>query len=175
MLTITQGLKLGLIGWAALMLAACGGGGEDSVEGGKQLLTCSVPQIPNEAGTACIAPPPIKCLAPQFPDAKNEKCIIGYNPDAPKASIYPGPNQAILFYNRADKNYTGYKLHTWNNEACDAYESSSIAASWDNGLVHTGVDDIYGAYWVLELKDGVAQTAGACANFIIHIGTDDAG
>lgn len=175
MLTITQGLKLGLIGCAALILSACGGGGEDSVEGGKQLLTCSVPQIPNDAGTACIDPPPIKCLAPEFPDANNEKCTLGYNPDAPKASIYPGPNQAVLFYNRADDNYEGYKLHTWNDEACDAYESVSIAAGWESGLVHTGVDPVYGAYWLLELKDGVAETVDACANFIIHIGTDDAG
>jgi len=175
MFQITNSLKLALLGLAALTLAACGGGGEDSVEGGTKLLTCNVPQIPNAAGTACIDPPPIKCLAPEFPDVNNEKCTLGYNPDAPAASIYPGPNQAVLFYNRADDNYEGYKLHTWNDEACDAYESVSIAAGWDNGLTHTGVDPVYGAYWLLELKDGVAETVDACANFIIHIGTDDAG
>lgn len=175
MFHITNSLKLALLGLAALTLAACGGGGEDSVDGGTKLLTCNVPQIPNAAGTACIAPPPIKCKAPTVPDAKNETCIVGVDPNAPAPVFFPGAGQAALFYKRADGNYEGYRLHTWNNDACSAYKDSSLAASWDNGLVHTAVDPNYGAYWVLELKDGVAGVEGACGNFLIHIGTDDAG
>lgn len=175
MFQIINSLKLALLGLAALTLAACGGGGEDSVEGGTKLLTCNVPQIPNATGTACIDPPPIKCKAPTVPDAKNESCIVGVDPNAPEPAFFPAPGQAALFYKRADGNYNGYRLHTWNNDACDAYKDSSLAASWDNGLVHTAVDPNYGAYWVLELKDGVAGVEGACGNFLIHIGTDDAG
>jgi len=174
MFQITNSLKLALLGLAALTLAACGGG-SDSVEGGTKLLTCNVPQIPNAAGTACIDPPPIKCPAPTVPDAKNETCIVGVDPNAPDPVFFPGSGQAALFYKRADGNYTGYRLHTWNNDACNAYKDSSLAASWDNGLVHNGVDPNYGAYWILELKDGAAGVAGACGNFLIHIGTDDAG
>lgn len=175
MFQITHSLKLVLLGLAALTLAACGGGGEDSVDGGTKLLTCNVPQIPNAAGTACIDPPPIKCKAPTVPDAKNETCIVGVDPNAPEPIFFPAAGQAALFYKRADGNYEGYRLHTWNNDACSAYKDSSLAASWDNGLVHNGVDPNYGAYWILELKDGVAGVEGACGNFIIHIGTDDAG
>ncbi len=165
MFQITNSLKLALLGLAALTLAACGGGGEDSVDGGTKLLTCNVPQIPNAAGTACIDPPPIKCKAPTVPDAKNETCIVGVDPNAPEPAFFPAAGQAVLFYKRSDGNYEGYRLHTWNNDACSAYKDSSLAASWDNGLVHTAVDPNYGAYWVLELKDGVAGVEGACGNF----------
>ena len=143
-----------------LTLAACGGSGEGSVAAGKTLLTCPVPQVPNEAGTACVAPKPIKCPAPTVPDARNENCVIGVDPNAPAPVVMAGPQQAVLFYKRADANYAGYRLHTWNNEACDAYEPSSIAASWDNGLQYSGVDPNYGAYWLLNLKAGVGSKAG---------------
>ncbi|WP_337841537.1 pullulanase-type alpha-1,6-glucosidase [Rheinheimera sp.] len=175
MLQLTHLLKLSLIGCAALLLSACGGGGDDSVEGGSKLLTCNVPQIPNAAGTACIDPPPIKCPAPTVPDAKNESCVVGVDPNAPEPVVFPTSSQAVLFYKRADANYEGYRLHTWNNDACSAYQDSSIAPSWDNGLQISGVDPNYGAYWILALKSGYAGTEGACGNFIIHKGTDDAG
>ena len=170
----TKMLKLGSLLLAAQMLAACGAG--DSTEPGDVLLTCNVPQIPDAAGTECIDPPPIYCPAPTVPDAANESCIIGKNPDAPAPTVMAGANEAVLFYKRPqDGVYTGYRLHTWNNETCDAYAPSSIAPSWDNGLVHDGVDPNYGAYWILDLKPGYAGTEGACGNFIVHIGTDDAG
>ena len=158
-----------------LTLSACGGSGGDSVSAGKTLLTCNVPQVPNEAGTACVAPKPIKCPAPTVPDARNESCVIGVDPTAPAPVVMAGAGQAVLFYKRADRNYDGYRLHTWNNETCSAYQDSSLAPSWDNGLQITGVDPNYGAYWLLNLKAGVGSKATDCGNFIIHIGTDDAG
>lgn len=170
MTTTIKLLKLSALALAAHMLAACGGG--DSTKPGEVLLTCNVPQIPDAAGTACIDPPPIKCKKPSFPSANNESCIIGYDPDAPDPVVMAGANQAVLYYKRSDGIYTDWILHTWNNESCDAYEASSVAPSWQNGLVHNGVDVNYGAYWVLSIKPGYAGTEGACGNFILHKGDE---
>ena len=174
MSTTTKMLKLGSLLLATHLLAGCGA--TDSTEAGNVLLTCNVPQIPDASGTSCVNPPPIYCPAPTVPDANNESCVIGKNPDAPAPVVMAAANQAILFYKRPqDGVYDGYRLHTWNNEQCDAYQPSSLASSWDNGLQHNGVDPNYGAYWILDLKPGYAGTEGACGNFIVHIGTDDAG
>ena len=112
-------LKLTATAALTLLLVSCGGAGGDTAPA-KVLLTCNVPQIPNSAGTACIDPPPKKCTAPEFPDALNEKCIVGYNPKLPEPIVYAGENQAIVFFNKKG-GYDGYRLHTWNNEACDGY------------------------------------------------------
>jgi pullulanase len=174
MSTSIKMLKLGSLLLAGHLLAGCGA--SDSTEPGEVLLTCNVPQIPDATGTSCVNPPPIYCPVPTVPDAKNESCVIGKDPNAPDPIVMAGANQAVLFYKRPqDGVYDGYRLHTWNNETCDAYQASSLASSWDNGLQHNGVDPNYGAYWILNLKPGYAGTEGACGNFIVHIGTDDAG
>lgn len=163
---------------ATLGLAGCGGGSD--IESGEVLLACTAPNVPNSAGTACVPPPPIQCAPPTVPDAANENCVVGANPDLPDPVFFPSETQAVLYYNRLakgatnvpnDPSYEGWRLHTWNNDACDALQPESLAPSWDNGLEHDGVDPNYGAYWVLELKEGY----GSCHNFIIHLGTDDAG
>lgn len=166
-------IKLAVLAATSMVLASCGGAGSDTAPA-QQLLSCNVPQVPNSQGTACVDPKPLKCPAPQFPDANNEKCIIGYNPKLPEPVLYAGANQAVVFFNKKG-GYDGYRLHTWNDEACDAYTADSLAKSWDNGLEISGVDPVYGAYWLLNLKPGVKGKAGACGNFIIHVGTDDAG
>ncbi|AWL11060.1 Pullulanase [Saliniradius amylolyticus] len=173
-------LKLFALAFLTLGLAACGG---SDIESGEQLLTCDVPNVPNAAGTECVAPPPIECPAPTVPNETNDACVVGADPSLPEPTVFPGDNEAVLYYNRPqdasnesdDPVYEGYRLHTWNNDECDAYQAESIAPSWDNGLEYDGIDPNYGAYWILKLKDGVAGSEGACGNFIIHIGTDDAG
>ncbi|MGQ8363911.1 alpha-1,6-glucosidase domain-containing protein [Glaciecola sp. 1036] len=158
-----------------LGLAACGG---SSIEQGETLLTCNVPNIPNEAGTACVAPPPIVCPAPTVPNETNDACVVGFNENLPDPVFVPAENQAVLYYNRADVDadnsqndpaYNGWRLHTWNNETCDAYLDADT--SWSEGREHTGIDPTYGAYWVLDLK----ADYGDCHNFIIHFGTEDSG
>ena len=174
MSTTKKMLQLGSLLLAAQLLSACGGA--DSTAPGEVLLSCDVPLIPDAGGTSCVSPPPIFCPAPQVPTANNESCEIGENPNAPAPVVMAGVDEAVLFYKRPqDGLYDGYRLHTWNNETCDAYAPSSVAPGWDNGLVHNGVDPNYGAYWILQLKPGYAGTPGACGNFIVHIGTDDAG
>ena len=164
---------------ASIVLSGCGG---SEVESGAEILSCNVPNFPNEAGTACVAPPPIQCPAPTVPNASNDACVVGFNSALPEPVFFPAADQAVLYYNRADVDatntandsaYEGWRLHTWSNDACDAYADPDTA--WENGRVHTGIDPTYGAYWVLDLKPGYAGTDGACHNFIIHIGTDDAG
>ncbi|MCH8536413.1 MAG: DUF3372 domain-containing protein [Alkalimonas sp.] len=167
--------QLGQLAAAAILLLVLSGCG-DSTEQGQLALTCNVPQIPDATGAMCIDPPPIQCPAPTVPDAMNESCVVGADPDAPEPVIFAGEDQAVLFYNRPqDGNYDGWRLHTWNNDSCDAYQPESLAPSWDNGLPITGIDPNYGAYWVLELKEGYAGTEDACGNFIIHIGTEESG
>ncbi len=92
---------------AAVLLTACGGG--DSTAPAQVLLTCNSPEVPNAAGTACVAPQPIKCKAPTFPDAKNESCVIGYNPKLPEPVVTPSAEQAVLYLiKKAVMTATGY-------------------------------------------------------------------
>lgn len=176
MFNLNKGQRLTGVAIALAMLSGCGG--SDSAEG-EILLTCDVPLIPDVMGASCVAPPPISCPVPTVPDALNESCIIGLDPNAAQPTVFAESNQAILFYNRPqdatnssdDSVYEGYRLHTWNDATCDAYAPSFDSTPWDNGHEHDGIDPVYGAYWILELKEGF----GECGNFIIHIGTDDAG
>jgi len=161
---------------AMASLSGCGG---DESDAGTVLLTCDVPQIPDATGTSCVAPPPIHCPLPTVPDASNESCVIGLNPDAVTPSIFAQENQTILFYNRpqdadnssSDPVYDGYRLHTWNDDVCDAYAAPYDTSDWGNGHEFDGIDPTYGAYWVIPLKEGYSD----CGNFVIHIGTESAG
>ncbi len=162
-------LRIIVLAFLSIVLSACGGSG--SAEPGKVLLSCDVPMVSDAAGTSCVAPEPIVCPAPTVPDALNESCVVGIDPNAPDPVIFPGDNQALLFYNRADGEYNDYKLHNWNSAECDAYAEDSLAAGWSDGLSHTGVDPVYGAYWLLNLKEDHNE----CGHMIIHKGTDDAG
>ncbi|WP_100657488.1 pullulanase-type alpha-1,6-glucosidase [Alteromonas flava] len=165
---------------SALILSGCGG--SDIESGTNNLLTCDAPNVPDGTGTTCVPPPPIQCTPPTVPNETNDACVVGADPTLPDPVFFPGDDQAVLYYNRAavdadnsanDPAYTGYKLHTWSNDACDAYADPDT--DWAAGREHDGVDPNYGAYWILNLKPGYAGTAGSCHNFIVHIGTDDAG
>ncbi|MGO3421938.1 MAG: alpha-1,6-glucosidase domain-containing protein [Pseudoalteromonas distincta] len=159
-----------LITLALMLLAACGGTGD--VESGEPLLTCNVPQVPNEAGSQCVDPEPISCPAPTVPDENNESCVVGADPTLPDPVVFAGEGEAVLFYNRlADDNYEGYRLHSWNNDVCDAYAPPFDISDWANGHEYDDIDPNYGAYWIINLKEGYNE----CANFIIHIGTEGSG
>jgi pullulanase len=165
---------------SALFLSACGG--TDIESGSSELLTCSVPTVPNPAGNMCVAPPAFPCDAPTVANETNDGCVVGADPNAPEPVAKPLDDQAVLYFNRAtvgadnssnDPSYEGYRLHTWSNDSCNAYADSDT--DWANGRVHNGIDPNYGAFWILDLKPGYSGTQGACGNFIIHIGTDAAG
>lgn len=163
----------------ALMIMSMIGCGGSSVDGGEELLTCDAPLVLNPAGNACVEPQPLQCPAPLVPNEFNDQCVVGADPDAPEPSVFPGENEAILFYNRPqdatnnpdDPVYDGYVLHTWNNEECDSYAAPYDSSVWGEEHEITGIDPNYGAYWLINLKEDYAD----CGNFIIHIGTDDGG
>lgn len=132
-------------------------------------LVCTAPEVPNTAGDACITPEPepeptpdpIQCEAPLIPNDSGDACTN------PLPGVTLTDNQAVVYYYRADGNYADWKLHAWNNETCDAYTEELIASiTWENGAATAGVDDNYGAYYLLPLKEGF----GDCGNFIIHNG-----
>lgn len=165
---------------SALVLSGCGG--SDIESGTDQLLTCQAPNVPNAAGDACEPPPPISCEPPTVPNKTNDACVVGVNPELDDPVVLPGANQAVLYFNRiaegatndaGDESYDGYRLHDWNDDTCAGY--AEPRNNWADGRVHNGIDPNYGAYWLIELVPGYAEQAGACLNFIIHVGTDDAG
>ncbi|NVK25849.1 MAG: DUF3372 domain-containing protein [Gammaproteobacteria bacterium] len=86
---------------------------------------------------------------------------------APTPSQVPGTNEAVIYYYRADDNYTGWTIHAWNNDTCSGYADFAAdgGTEWSAGLIHDGVDDNYGAYWLID------TTANAsCLNYIVHKG-----
>jgi pullulanase/glycogen debranching enzyme len=176
----SRALGLMVMMLSTLMLSGCGGSGVES--GTSTVLVCDAPNVPDASGTACGPPPPIQCEAPQVPNEAGDACVIGADPSLPEPVAFPGDDQAVLYYNRVnqgadnssnDPSYEGWRLHTWSNSTCDAYADNDT--EWSNGRVHNGIDPNYGAYWILDLKPGYADNEGACQNFIVHIGTDDAG
>ncbi|QQX78937.1 pullulanase-type alpha-1,6-glucosidase [Shewanella sp. KX20019] len=176
MLRISNNITLLALAISAASLAGCGG---DSSEPGAVLLTCNVPMVPDAAGTRCVAPEPISCPAPTVPDDNNEQCVVGADPTLPAPVFTPAADQSVIYYNNVqdadnsanDPVYDGYRLHTWNNETCDAYAAPFDTSDWANGHEFDGIDPNYGAYWIVNLKEGY----GDCGNFIIHIGTEGSG
>ncbi|MGJ8693440.1 MAG: alpha-1,6-glucosidase domain-containing protein [Thalassotalea sp.] len=171
MFTTSKLFKVLLVALVSLVITACD---TSDVKKGQVLLTCDVPLIPDASGSSCIDPPPIDCPAPTVPDALNEKCAVGFNPNAPVATYYAKANEAVLYYNRSivgvdnsgdTSSYDGFKLHLWNNAGCDAYAESEIT-TWSDGKSYDGIDPVYGAYYVIALKEGY----GSCGNFILHEG-----
>ncbi|BFM21565.1 pullulanase-type alpha-1,6-glucosidase [Gilvimarinus japonicus] len=82
-------------------------------------------------------------------------------------------DQAIVFYERNDAEYDGWGLHLWNNETCGALDDAATGAiTWDAPFPATGIDDTYGAYYLLDLNAPVSD--GGCVNFIVHKGDDKA-
>jgi pullulanase len=161
----------------ATVMIGCSG---ESVDEGSALLTCDAPLVVNSAGDACVEPVAFACTLPTVPNAFNDGCEVAFDPSQPMPSVFPDENEAILYYNRAnrgatnepnDPQYNGYVLHTWNDDICNSYAAPFDSSSWGSEQVIAGIDPNYGAYWIIPLIEGHSN----CGNFIIHVGTDDAG
>lgn len=83
---------------------------------------------------------------------------------ASAAPLDPGPDEALLYYQRADSDYNGWGPHLWNTAACSG---SLNETSWDQPLPAAGTDPEYGAFYRIPL------TADAsCLNLIMHRGDE---
>lgn len=101
--------------------------------------------------------------------------LVGCKHDVPPTEenendglLTPGPNEALLYYQREDDNYEGWGLHLWNDTAagCDGL-AEGVPTEWNSPRLADGVSDSYGAYYFIPLRD-----AGNCLNFIMHRGDD---
>jgi len=82
--------------------------------------------------------------------------------------VTAGENELVIFYNRADNNYTGWGLHLWADDTCTSYDGPTV--DWASPTEKTGDDPNYGAYWVVELKTDYLATD--CVNYIMHKGNE---
>ena len=155
--------------YVSVLVSACSGSGGDETDPGATLMTCSAPLVINGAGTSCVEAPPISCPVGLVPNPSNDGCVAPVDNSLPATAITAGPNQAILFYNRPDGVYDGWDLHIWNNGQCDAYSDAQMEGiTWTSGVQIADYDSNYGAYWIVDLKDGYSD----CGNYIIHNGDD---
>ena len=168
-----------LLGALATLLSACGGG---SAGGDQSALPICTGNDIVLANGQCGSPPPPQCTPPEV--VVDGRCVV---PDKPTPKYTPGPNEAVIYYNRRDKAFDGWVLHLWNN-GCEAgswdperitlrgdggavdYSYEGTGTSWPDGpppnyqhYMDGEPDPIYGVYWVLQLQD-----SGVCGNFIIH-------
>lgn len=82
--------------------------------------------------------------------------------------LEPGDNEAILYYKRPEGDYDGWGLHLWNDSAsgCNGL-AEDVPTQWDAPHTHSGVNDTYGAYYIIPMREG-----GDCMNFIMHKGDE---
>ncbi|MBU2881466.1 hypothetical protein KO525_09055 [Psychrosphaera sp. B3R10] len=83
----------------------------------------------------------------------------GYDMPTPVATATQ--NQAVIYYNREDKNFTGWTLHVWSGGECTG--SLVTDTEWNDGLEPDGIDPEFGAYWTVDTVDD-----NSCINFIPH-------
>ena len=163
------------------LLSACGGSSGGAGGDQSPLPVCQGNDIVLANGQ-CGPPPPVECELPEV--AVGGRCIV---PDKPAPKYSPGPNEAVIYYNRRDQNFDGWVLHLWNS-GCEAgswdaervtlrgpdgavdYSYDGTGTSWPAGptanhqyYADGEIDPIYGAYWVLQLQENAV-----CGNFIVH-------
>jgi pullulanase len=83
---------------------------------------------------------------------------------ASAAPLDPGPDEALLYYQRADGDYAGWGPHLWNTASCGG---SRTETSWDQPLPAAGTDPDYGAFYRIPLTPDAN-----CLNLIMHKGDE---
>lgn len=83
---------------------------------------------------------------------------------ASAAPLDPGPDEALLYYQRADGDYHGWGPHLWNTPGCNG---SANETSWAQPLAAVDTDTQYGALYRIPLS-----TDAGCLNLIMHKGDE---
>ncbi len=76
----------------------------------------------------------------------------------------PGPDEALLYYQRADGDYNGWGPHLWNTPDCSG---SATETSWAQPLAAVDTDPRYGALYRIPLSANAS-----CLNLIMHKGDE---
>ncbi len=76
----------------------------------------------------------------------------------------PGPDEALLYYQRGDGTYDGWGLHLWNTPQCSGVRDGT---SWHQPLTAAGIDSEFGAWYRIPLS-----ADASCLNLIMHKGDD---
>jgi pullulanase len=145
-------------------LAGCGGAsgtGSDTTP----IKTCGNFQIVLADGS-CGAPPPPPPCADGFIRATADSACVKSDFKLPTMPATVAADEAVIYFNKADKNFAGYTLYTW--QACSPTWLNPSSGWTDESQKIQGTapdqqDPIYGAYFVVKLKPG-----GTCGNFIIR-------
>jgi hypothetical protein len=171
-------LKFATLAVMVGVLAGCGGS-DESTAVTESPLWCKSPETINEAGNACelvITPcnyPEVANPETQLCEMSKEEWIDGSNGiTMPVPAYTPAANELVIYFqfetptdgSEIDYNLAG--LHAWNNADCNSYadfDRPEGTTPWGSSLAWTGVDDNFGAYWVMNTID-----PPNCVNFIVY-------
>ena len=76
-------------------------------------------------------------------------------------------DQVVIYYQREDNNYSGWGLHLFD-QLGDMDLASGVATDWNSPKLPDGVDDQYGAYFIIDLNAERNNTQEF--QFIVHSG-----
>ncbi|WP_369434561.1 pullulanase-associated domain-containing protein [Psychromonas sp. MME1] len=112
------------------------------------------------AGFAAIAVVGCSSTPANNDQAAAETAVVADAGETNIPGLYtPAPDQAVIYYKRADNDYTDWGLHLWSGDVVEE-------TSWYDAFPLTGVSDKYGAYYVVPLKSADWKEF----KFIVHMG-----
>jgi pullulanase-type alpha-1,6-glucosidase len=81
-------------------------------------------------------------------------------------------SQAVIYFNKADSDYTDWGLYVWDDSGASfdisALPSTNTGTAWGSPLLNSGIDDQYGAYFIVTFDS--PDWSGF--NFILHKGDE---
>jgi len=179
------------LAFLSFVAALSGCGGDDANK--DPLVVCTGGEFINSEGV-CEARPP-SCPAGEVLDEVTGEC--GAPPFSGPVPVYqPAENEAVIYYNRqrSDQNYEGWSLYQWNDGVCSGWpDNTPSLGAWPGTLTPngsdfagtpsnpnallsavppSGVDPLYGAFWVVEIvppaNPGAPGDSGNCGHYIIN-------
>ncbi len=154
---------LGLFALVCIVAGLTGCGGASGTDSDTTpIKTCGNFQIVLADGSCGAPPPPPPCLD-GFIRATPESACVKSDFKLPTLPATVAADEAVIYFNKEDKNFAGYTLYTW--QACsDVWVNPSAGWTDESQVISSATPDpIYGAYFVVKLKPG-----GTCGNFIIR-------